>query len=495
MWQRMTDRVARHIMRAGDRSIFLLFLAGSLLIRLPFFFRDYVDRDESTFILVAQSLVDGHLPYTELWDLKPPMLFLIFAVPIWLFGKSFLAIRVIGLLATSVICFYTYRIGNHIGDRMSGFAAGVTCMFLMSLFGSVQGVMSEHVSMAFLLPGIYLLVRHPHGRGYFLAGAAFALAILSKSNLAVACLLPGIYLVLRALSHRPTLRGEWGRILLLIAGGALVLLASALPYIMAGKAPLWWGSVVLAPMAYSESQEGLSLSQLTFYAGMGLLLWTGWRRRWIGREGSGSAIVLAFTAGILLAFLMGGKLNGHYLLQFYPLFLVLLFTGLRTVAPAIPRTVSGMSLLLLLVLPVESYMEYGAVAMNYARKQRLYNGEGVEVPQYLKKAYPQGGRTLFFEYHIGYWLLGTPPPSPAATHPSNICRPALFPYMESPRRNTSEELAFLLEEYRPDFIICRKGKSVFDMDYEAENATVRSYLQVYYRLDTLIGRAEVYKRL
>src|SRR5437899_2303518 len=38
----------------------------------PFFFTG-IDGDESTFILTAQSVLDGHLPYTDFWDIKPPV--------------------------------------------------------------------------------------------------------------------------------------------------------------------------------------------------------------------------------------------------------------------------------------------------------------------------------------------------------------------------------------------------------------------------------------
>ncbi|MFV1448861.1 hypothetical protein VBZ51_06925 [Maribacter sp. HS] len=58
-----------------DTTVFLLLSLITLFIRFPFFFRDYVDRDESTFILLGQSWVDGFLPYTHLWDLKPPLTF------------------------------------------------------------------------------------------------------------------------------------------------------------------------------------------------------------------------------------------------------------------------------------------------------------------------------------------------------------------------------------------------------------------------------------
>ena len=35
----------------------------TILVRLPFFFPAVIDWDESTFVLIGQSVVDGHLPY------------------------------------------------------------------------------------------------------------------------------------------------------------------------------------------------------------------------------------------------------------------------------------------------------------------------------------------------------------------------------------------------------------------------------------------------
>ncbi len=73
-----------------NRTVFLTLFLVSFFIRFPFFFRDYIDRDESTFILMGQSWVNGHLPYTELWDLKPPVAFLFFVgiKVFWPYGSS-----------------------------------------------------------------------------------------------------------------------------------------------------------------------------------------------------------------------------------------------------------------------------------------------------------------------------------------------------------------------------------------------------------------------
>src|SRR6056297_2973359 len=97
-----------------SKTTFLILFLVSFFIRFPFFFRDYIDRDESTFILVAQSWVEGNLPFTELWDVKPPLTFFFFASIIYAFGKSIFTIRLFGVLLVTISSFFTYRIGTYI---------------------------------------------------------------------------------------------------------------------------------------------------------------------------------------------------------------------------------------------------------------------------------------------------------------------------------------------------------------------------------------------
>ncbi|TNF72398.1 MAG: glycosyltransferase, partial [Bacteroidetes bacterium] len=78
MLQKLILKVHSLVFKSATWVHGLWFLLLAFWIRFPFFFRDYIDRDESTFILLAQSLVEGNLPYTELWDLKPPLLFALF---------------------------------------------------------------------------------------------------------------------------------------------------------------------------------------------------------------------------------------------------------------------------------------------------------------------------------------------------------------------------------------------------------------------------------
>ena len=168
-----------------NRAVFMWLLILSFLIRFPFIYRDYIDRDESTFILVAQGWLDGHLPYTILWDLKPPVTFLFFAVIIFLFGKSLIAIRIGGIIVVVLIAFFSFKICNEVASKKISFWSGILAIILCSLFGSLQGVMSEHISMLFFMPAIYLIVKYRSSAHWLLAGLLFGAAIMTKINLSI----------------------------------------------------------------------------------------------------------------------------------------------------------------------------------------------------------------------------------------------------------------------------------------------------------------------
>lgn len=318
------------------------------------------------------------------------------------------------------------------------------------------------------------------------------LAVLCKSNLAIALPVLGLYLLYQSLRREG--RPIRVPLLFLILGGTLVLLASVAPYLWSGQGTLWWDSVIRAPLAYSGESGGIQGSALIFYMAMGLLLWLAFRKGWLDRGNPASRMVAIALVGILLAFFKGGRINGHYLLQFYPLALILLFAALQRLSPQSLRVFIGGTLLWLLLAPVESYREMSAVLAHYRSKGLWYNGEGVEVPLYLEKAYPGEANVLFLEYHIGYWLMDALPPTAVATHPSNICRSYLYPFIPGSRGTPESEIRFIMETKRPEVVVRRMGKAVFDNQYLLENAEIESYLAVYYRLDNKVGRAEVYVR-
>jgi 4-amino-4-deoxy-L-arabinose transferase-like glycosyltransferase len=81
-----------------ELGILAFIFALALAIRFPFFFPAVIDWDESTFIIIGQSTVDGFLPNEIAWDVKPPFVFWWFGAAIELFGHSIPAVRFAGFL-------------------------------------------------------------------------------------------------------------------------------------------------------------------------------------------------------------------------------------------------------------------------------------------------------------------------------------------------------------------------------------------------------------
>ncbi|PIB30905.1 glycosyltransferase [Maribacter sp. 4U21] len=479
--------------RLNDKWVVLNLLVLTILIRFPFFFRDYIDRDESTFILMGQSWVDGQLPYLELWDLKPPLTFAFFAIIISVFGKSFVAIRFVGALLVVATAFFTFKISIRITTRQVAFWMSVFCVVLLSLFGSLQGVMSEHICMAFFVPGLYIFILKKKPLWFFLAGLFMGLTVMVKLNMAYPVLLLGLFLLYKFYKTKHT---SWVWNTMLYGGGILVIIAlTILPYYKIGEVMIWWKSVILAPLEYTEARRFSVLKLAPTFLLVGGFLFFSWKKRWLDFKNTTVILLTVGIIGVLLSFLKGGRINGHYLIQLYPMLLILIASTAHALVsnykPKLPKAM----LLLLLLIPTESYLEYGNIIQNKFNNGTFFNGEGFTAPQYIRNNELEKKNILFLGYHIGYWNLESLPPTKAATHPSNICRDELFPFFDNERDKAIKELRYIMEELRPKTIVLRQGRRVFDKKEEKLNAYIDAYLLKHYRVHGVVEKAEILQRL
>lgn len=474
------------------RVLFILVLVA-LIIRFPFFFRDYVDRDESTFIIMGQSWADGHLPYTQLWDLKPPVTFLFFASVIKIFGQSFIAIRLFGSLMVAITALFTYGIATKITSKKIAFWVALFCVFFQSLFGSLQGVMSEHICTLFFVAGVYLLFCRPRWYLFLVSGLLFGLSIMSKLNMAYPVFVVGLFLLWEGFKQRK-IASTIVNLALMVLGTFLIVLLTALPYYLEGNTQIWWQSIFKAPMAYSEGKFHSPLKTLPFLVVILGLLAVGFKTNVIDYKSRGLQLLTAVTLGILLSFMQAGKVNGHYLIQLYPFILIPMGMAVAKLPP-LQKKFKPIIIILLLLIPMESYLEYANIISNKVKKRSFFNGEGVDVPRYITDHHLETENIFFTEYHIGYWVLGVSPPTKAATHPSNITREELFPYMQNPRATGMEELRYIMETIQPKTLVARKGKEIFDKKLLEYNAYIDTYLAEHYTLVATVDRGLIYQRL
>lgn len=479
--------------RLGNKTVLLLITGITFFIRFPFFFRDYIDRDESTFILLGQSWVDGYLPYIQLWDLKPPLTFAYFAAIIFVFGKSFIAIRVIGALLVASTAFFTYKIASKITTSKVALWSGIFCTVLLSLFGSLQGVMSEHLCMAFFMPGLYIMISKDSAYWLLLAGMLMGAVVMVKLNMAYPVLFIGCYLIYEYLNKYKPVK-IWN-VFAFGLGIVLIILFTILPYYFNNQFEVWWKSVVLAPLKYSEARRFSLLKLAPTFIVIGLFLFYCWKRNIISGKNRTTILLLVSIFGVLVSFFQGGRINGHYLIQVHPMLIIFFAVLVHQLYHQYKIRLPRLLLLILILIPMESYLEYVNILKNKIERGTFFNGEGFTVPNYIREHKLDTENILFLGYHIGYWNLGLLPPTLAATHPSNICRDELYPFFENPRNNSLEELRYIMEELKPKTIVIRKGRRVFDKDEIDENDYINAYLANHYQKAATVENAEILQRL
>lgn len=443
---------------------------------------------------MGQSWVDGHLPYTELWDVKPPLTFAFFAALIHLFGKSFVAIRLAGTVLVAVTAWYTYKLGKTRLPSSWAYGIGMACVALQSLFGSIQGVMSEHICMAFFMMGLYLFLEHRKWSTMLAVGLLMGIVFMVKLNMAYAILFLGLFAFYRVMATKDWIRGGLG-VLLFGLGIITVALLTLLPYYQEGLVRLWWASNFEAPVDYANARRysiwGLLPYFLAFFAFLG---WSRHKKVLDFKNGHTQVLVLV-TLGILFSFVKAGRVNSHYLIQLYPCLLLLL--GLALYHSGIKKRVLRWPLytIVILLVPAESYLEYANIIKHKSTHGTLYNGEGFSVPKYVQDHGLETENILFLGYHIGYWVLDRKPPTKAATHPSNLVKEEMFSAYGNPRKTSMEELRYIMETLKPKTVVVRKNRSIFDEKEVDENIYMDAYLQQHYRIVATVEKAEILQRL
>ncbi|MGA0198554.1 MAG: ArnT family glycosyltransferase [Prochlorotrichaceae cyanobacterium] len=321
-------------------QIWGIFLLVSLISRFPYFFQGDIDWDESTFILLGQSVLEGHLPYTDLLDVKPPLLWYSFATLIFLGGKTFLGVRALGAIVVATIAAFSYHVTRTFWDDKTGWIAGFSWIILINLAPGGQAVLSEHLALLFLGACFTRLAIVPQGwRGFLGAGILMGVAVLIRLNLAYTAVCLGLYLLLKwIISLRQEQAQPEGLALLAYSlGGLLPLIAIVLPYVLTQTLPVFYTGFIQASLSYTKQYNllsvlwfqfqkviflrlsfvGIIFSIVIFWALGSHLRWF-WqhRQRLTAQKRHFYSLIAFFILSIEFSILQTGAFYSHYTIQF-----------------------------------------------------------------------------------------------------------------------------------------------------------------------------------
>lgn len=344
--------VARLVSKRIAALVLMALLALGVLIPSSPLFREMPDRDPGVFLYIGDHILHGQIPYRDVWDHKPPLIFYIDALGLFIGGGSVWGVWFLELVSLSIAAV----IGFILLDRAFGFVPAV--------FGSVAWITSlglvleggnytEEFALPFQFAALYLFWQSEKQgryawRGFFI-GVMLAACFLLKPTLVGVPLSVIIFLLLdRGLSRRwSALLAELG----VIFAGAAVVFSLVVAYFAANNAFNSLVDMVLRyNFVYSTTTlqdkvaavlDGISLTAAI--AVFALVAWAiGMYVAWRARDQVGDRCLLYVSLiGLPVEFLLAatsGRSFGHYYIAWLPVFAVLMgFFAYSLVEGAIAR--------------------------------------------------------------------------------------------------------------------------------------------------------------
>jgi hypothetical protein len=150
------------------------------LLELP------LERDEGEYAYAGQLLLQGVPPYAEVYSMKLPGIYAVYALALALFGQTARGIH-LGLLAVNAITIVlVFQLGRRLFDAMTGVVAAAL-FAVLALGVSIHGVIAnaEPFVLVFAISGLLLTVRavdEGSDRKLVAAGLLLGCAVLMKQH-------------------------------------------------------------------------------------------------------------------------------------------------------------------------------------------------------------------------------------------------------------------------------------------------------------------------
>jgi|GEM_PF-943196 len=198
-----------------------------LFVLLPFspmFAGKVPAHDSGIFLYFGQRILAGDVPFRDLWDHKPPLIFFIDALGLWFGNSSLWGVWLLEVFSLLIAAFFAFHIlGEKIERNIRFFAVG--CLMLNLPLVLEGGNLTEEFALPFQLASLYFYLKirsskHPLLLS-FLIGAAFANTILLKQTMV------GVWLTMLWMGLVEIIffqqRIQWRSVLASVAGFIVVL--------------------------------------------------------------------------------------------------------------------------------------------------------------------------------------------------------------------------------------------------------------------------------
>jgi len=359
----------------------LTFLCLCIISMRLYTYNEPFERDITSHAVIAHEMLQGRPLYSDLWDSKPPAIFVTYAISEILSGYGPIEVFFIGIISAIITMIGVYYAAKKISGTVAGLWAAALWAFICSDLWLWANQPNIEVGINACLVWAFVLMlgadstKLQHGR-WISVGLLFALATLYKPvAIAFAILLAGAYVIIN-ISDKQKRKVAILHFCIIGAAAAAVWFAVFGYFAATGRFQIFYDTMVTYGQYYTKSRggslgqniiEGLTTKRLfphavkstaviSVLAVIGIIagLWKGCRRKW-------DLLAVTLIAGNL-AVSLPGRFYNHY----YQLWLV----GLTVAAGSalamktakekqiplwVTNTVGSIALIILLIMVLPQY--------------------------------------------------------------------------------------------------------------------------------------------
>lgn len=468
----------------------------TLALRLSFIHVP-LDRDEGTYAVIGQEILNGAIPYRDAIEIKPPGIFYIFAT-IMAFGDTVEHIRICTAIYTLLTVIAAYLLARSLGGVRAGLIAALLCGIFTS--GPIVEGIGSNTEVFMLLPiltgALFFFAGIDSGRRFhfIMSGFCFALAVFVKTVAAPVYLLAFLFI---PFARRP-FRGWLITMadMVSFAASAILLVAALYVYLKLNGA---WSDCIHWTITFNKSFGRTTLEEFSGRltsrgvntAKEFLLLWVValptiyWQLR------KRMTVKTWFMAGLVFATFIGvcmpGKFWPHYLLPMVPPLAVISGVGVAQLMYCRGIVlVAGMSAVVALFIPtiLTDYPYFVASPEEVSRMK--YSGNDVfvraaQVARYVKER----TRTDDYIFQWGYEpeiyvIAGRRPPNRFICH--------MYVAASPDKVVAIRDLTISILSRRPRYIIVQVGREKWPGYLELSDI-----ITTYYHLETTIDGYTIYR--
>lgn len=239
----------------------VLILFGALYVLLPTspLNMQYSGRDSGVFLYVGWRILNGEIPYRDVWDHKPPIVFYINALGLRLSGGSRWGvwfIELVGLIIAIALGYYLIK--KNFGTIPAILSAALWVSALPTMIEG--GNLTEEYALPLQFAALWLILdterSHPQNWRNFAIGVTGAAAFLTKQTSIGVWLAIAIYLIINRLrAYQPA---RLARELGLIALGSLAVVIPVIIFFASQDAlSQFWDAAFRYNFVYSSYKTSL----------------------------------------------------------------------------------------------------------------------------------------------------------------------------------------------------------------------------------------------